>query len=117
MSVWLLLKASVKINAVHLHKHAAGRNALLCKEDDATAFGSSQQLPASFYACSGVGVRSRKLFDRARKPEQHDKFWQAQAAECVLSSQSQCSQTLGALAVKYGLGTKYDPFATSELNQ
>jgi hypothetical protein len=61
----------------------------------------------------GVRYTDRPVQVLTCQPEQYHTFWQAQAAECVASSRM-CDQALGALALKYGLGTKYDPFLPSD---
>ena len=57
--------------------------------------------------------RNGCMHPSTRTPAEHDTFWQAQALECVASAKL-CDQTLGALAMKYGLGTTYDPFIQNE---
>ena len=66
-------------------------------------------------------LRARNIWDSPRythlpvpKPAKHDTFWQAEASESVASARL-CDQALGALALKYGLGTKYDPFIPGAL--
>lgn len=61
-------------------------------------------------------VSSRYMRPYVRKPEEHDGFWHAQTAECIASPKAK-DQTLGSLASKYGLGTQYDPFRSSALEQ
>lgn len=57
-------------------------------------------------------VPARYTRKAVQKPQQHDEIWRAQAADCA-ASQTTSVHTLGQLALKYGLGTQYDPFTTA----
>ena len=97
-------------------KHCVGDNKALEKEP-----GHSVLQFDRVHACEAVGSQEQscEVFSRyvrpcVNKPDQHDGFWNAQATEWLASSKTS-DQSLGALALKYGLGTQYDPFESSAL--